>query len=136
MSSSTSALAPLPSQRRNGRGLDQQTLLPAETCIEALVQAGGNTALAAERLFGPPDHCPNAIAYLTASIAQDPTAQDSLNAQLRTLTTLQAFDTLNAAKALIDANLIDLEPADFVKFYTALVQQVAALTAISKAYTP
>lgn len=105
---------------------DQQTLLPADICIEALVTAGGNTRLAAERLFGQSAH---ATAYLVASIAQDPLAQENLNAQLRTLTTLQAFDSLNAAKALLDIVLTDLDPADFAKFYSALLTQVTALTA-------
>lgn len=105
---------------------NQQTLLPADICIEALVVAGGNTHLAAERLFG---HNPNATAWLVASIAQDPLAQESLNAQLRTLTTLQAFDSLSAAKALLDVVLTDLDPADFTKFYTTLLTQITSLTA-------
>lgn len=119
------SLAPQPPPLQ---GHDQQTLLPADICIEALVQAGGNTHLAAERLFG---QNPNATAWLVASIAQDPLAQDTLNAQLRTLTTLQAFDSLNSAKALLDVVLTDLDPEDFTKFYSALLAQIAQLTAPS-----
>lgn len=106
-----------------------QTLLPAETCIEALVVAGGNTALAAERLFGADN--PNAVAYLTASIAQDPLAQENLNAQLRALSTLAAFDALNQARALLPAYVTDLEPQDFVKYFSGLLTQLQNFTAAS-----
>lgn len=99
-------------------------LRSADECIEQLIMAGGNTHLAAERLF-PGD--PNAVASLVASIAQDPLAQDNLNAQLRTLTTLRAFDALTQAQVLLPAALTDLEGADFVKFYTALLKNVSEL---------
>lgn len=105
----------------------QQTLLPAEICIEAVIQAGGNTRLAAERLFGPAS--PNALANLTASIAQDPLAIGRLNEQLRTLTMLQAFDSLNATKVGLDNMIAELKPAEYVKFYLALTTVVTQLTA-------
>lgn len=99
-------------------------LRSADECIEQLIMAGGNTHLAAERLF-PGD--PNAVASLVASIAQDPLAQDNLNAQLRTLTTLRAFDALTQAQFLLPTALTDLEAADFAKFYTALLKNVSEL---------
>lgn len=100
---------------------DQQTLLPASTCVDALVAAEGNSALAAERLGVPTQ-------VLIASIAQDPSAQASLNAQLRTLTTLMTFDTLRLSNAIVGEMMQGMEPADFAKFYTNLIQQTAALT--------
>lgn len=102
-----------------------QTLLPAEQCIEALIVAGGNTHLAAERLFGTD---PNATALLTASIAQDPLALESLNAQLRTLTTLQAFDAMHQARNLLPMAISELEPKDFVRYYTQLVTTMREFT--------
>lgn len=99
----------------------QQTLLPASTCVDALVAAEGNSALAAERLGVPTQ-------VLIASIAQDPSAQASLNAQLRTLTTLMTFDTLRLSNAIVGEMMQGMEPADFAKFYTNLIQQTAALT--------
>src|SRR6266851_3599308 len=63
-----------------------QTILPAMIAVDALVAAEGNSRLAAERLGVTPQ-------ILVASIAQDPSAQESLNAQLRTFTTLHTFDT-------------------------------------------
>lgn len=105
--------------------MNQQTLLPADVCIEALVIAGGNTYLAAERLFG---NAPEAVANLVASIAQDPLAQESLNAQLRTLTTLRAFDALTQTSLLLPAVLSELEAPDFVKFHASLLKQVSDLT--------
>jgi len=104
----------------------QQTILPAETCIEAVIQAGGNTRLAAERLFPRQN---NALANLTASIAQDPLATSRLNDQLRTLVTLQAFDTLNATKVGLDMMIAELKPTEYVKFYLALTTVVTSLTA-------
>lgn len=100
-------------------------LLPAEDCIEALIVAGGNVHLAAERLFGPGSHGP---ALLTASIAQDPLAIQALNAQLRTLTTLQAFDALHEARVLLPAVLQELEPKDFANYYLKLVQSMREFT--------
>lgn len=96
-------------------------LLPAQICVDALVAAEGNSKLAAERL-----HVPQHV--LVASIAADPTAQSNLNAQLRALTTLTTFDTLRAAKAMVDAMIPEMDPADFAKFYVQLVQQVGTLT--------
>lgn len=96
-------------------------LLPAQEAVDALIAAEGNSHLAAERLGVTTQ-------VLVASIAQDSTAQSSLNAQLRTLTTLQAFDTLRSAKAISDQMIADLDPADFVKFYAAMVKEVASLT--------
>ena len=101
-----------------------QTLLPADLCVEALVIAGGNTHLAAERLFGS---TPDAVANLLASIAQDPMAQNSLNTQLRTLTTLRAFDALTQAQNLLPTFMADMEAADFAKFYTSLIKNVTDL---------
>lgn len=98
-----------------------QTILPAQTAVDALIAAEGNMHLAAERLQVP-QH------VLVASIAQDPTAQASLNSQLRALATLHTFDTLRAAKVLVESMMVDMEPADFAKFYNSLVQQVATLT--------
>jgi hypothetical protein len=102
-----------------------QTLLPAEQCIEALIVAGGNTRLAAERLFG---NTPNATALLTASIAQDPLAVDNLNAQLRTLTTLQAYDALHEARALMPMTLAELEPKDLANYYIKIMDHVREFT--------
>lgn len=104
--------------------LPDSHLLPADVCIQELIRSGGNTHLAAERLFGS---SPTATADLIASIAQDPLAQQNLNAQLRTLTTLRAFDALTKAHNLLDAQLLDMEPADFVKFYTSMIKQIAEL---------
>ena len=103
-------------------------LRSADECVEALIKAGGNTALAAERMFGDD---PNAIPSLIASIAQDPLAQESLNAQLRTLTTLRAFDALTQAQVLLPSILTDLEAADFVRFYTQLIKNVSDLATAS-----
>lgn len=99
----------------------QQTLLPADICVDALVQAEGNSHLAAEKLGVTTQ-------ILIASIAQDPSAQASLNAQLRTLTTLMTFDTLRLSKAVVGEMMSEMEPADFAKFFTSLIQQTAALT--------
>ena len=104
--------------------MSQTSLLPADICIQELIRSGGNTHLAAERLFGS---SPTAVADLIASIAQDPLAQQNLNAQLRTLTTLRAFDALTKAHNLLDAHLVEMEPADFVKFYTQLTKQIAEM---------
>lgn len=109
-----------------------QNLLPAEQCIEALIIAGGNVHLAAERLFGPGANGP---AMLTASIAQDPLALESLNAQLRTLTTLQAFDALHEARVLLPSVLAELEPKDFANYYLKLVQSMREFTEPSDAPT-
>jgi hypothetical protein len=103
----------------------QQTLLPAETCIEALIVAGGNVHLAAERLFGVGSHGP---AMLTASIAQDPLAIESLQTQLRTLTMLQAFDALHEARTLLPTVLSELEPKDFANYYLKLVDHMREFT--------
>lgn len=65
---------------------------------------------------------------LVASIAADPTAQSSLNAQLRALTTLHTFDTLRLAKVLVQEMMANMEPDAFARFYTQLVAQTAALT--------
>lgn len=87
--------------------------------------AGGNVHLAAERLFGT---TPTATALLTASIAQDPLALESLNAQLRTLTMLQVFDSMHEAKVLMPTVLQAMEPADFAKYYLKLVDNIQKLT--------
>lgn len=100
---------------------DQQTLLPADMCVDALVAAEGNSNLAAERLHITPQ-------VLVASIAQDPSAQASLNSQLRTLTTLMTFDTMRLAQAVVGEMMSNMEPGEFAKFFTDLTRQVTALT--------
>jgi hypothetical protein len=102
--------------------LDQQTLIDADTAVEALIRAEGNVNLAAEHL-----HVPREV--ITASIAINPGAQESLNMQLRTLTTLYAFDTLRSVKALMDQTVVDLDPADRARLYRELTQVVRELTA-------
>lgn len=108
----------------------QQTLRPAEECVEALVVSGGNVHLAAERLFGT--H-PSATAWLMASIAQDPMAQSQLNAQLRTLTTLKTFDAFNTVVALLPTVIADMEPAEFTKLFGDILKHMTALTATTQA---
>lgn len=104
---------------------NQQTLLPAEDCVEALVVAGGNVALAAERLFG---NQPNATAYLMASIAQDPMASENLNNQLRTLTTLKTFDVLNQITLMLPTVMTDMEPAEFGRLFGDVLKHLSTLT--------
>lgn len=101
--------------------INGQMILPAHICVEELVKAEGNSALAAERLGV-------SAATLVASIAQDPTAASALNSQLRTLTTLMAFDTLRSAKALMDGMLVDMDPGDFARFFGSMIQTVNSLT--------
>lgn len=96
-------------------------LIPAQDAVDALIAADGNLHLAAERL-----HVPHST--LVASIAADPSAQASLNAQLRALTTLHTFDTLRLAKVIVEQQMAEMDPADFARFYTQLVQQVSSLT--------
>lgn len=103
----------------------QQTLLPAELCVEALVVAGGNVALAAERLFGVQ---PNATAYLMASIAQDPMASENLNSQLRTLTTLKTFDALNQVMLYLPTVMHEMEPAEFGRLFGDILKHMSTLT--------
>jgi hypothetical protein len=98
-----------------------QIMLPVEQCIDALVSANGNSALAAERLGINSTE-------LIASIAADPSGIDILNARLRVLATVNTYDTWRQSKMLIDSAMIDMEAADLGKFYTNLLQQVTALT--------
>lgn len=88
--------------------------------------AGGNVALAAERLFGPTT--PNATAYLMASIAQDPMAQENLNGQLRTLTTLKTFDALNQVMLYLPNVMHDMEPAEFGRLFGDILKHMSTLT--------
>lgn len=99
----------------------QQIMLPVEQCIDALVGANGNSALAAERLGINSTE-------LIASIAADPSGIDLLNARLRVLATVNTYDTWRQSKMLIDSAMVDMEAADLGKFYTNLLQQVTALT--------
>lgn len=107
----------------------QQTLLPAQTCVDALVQYGGNIHLAAEKL-----HTTESI--MTASIAADPVAHQSLTAQLRTMSTLMTFDMLRTAKVMMDSVMTELEPQDFMKFYLKLMDTFNAATAPSQSGNP
>jgi hypothetical protein len=96
-------------------------LLAPQTAVDAIVEAEGNLHLAAERL-----HVSRGT--LSATIARDPSAQRSLQEQLRAMTLMYAFDSLTAAKALLDEQMSELEPADFVKFYGELTKLIGGMT--------
>lgn len=96
-------------------------IVPAQTAVTALIHASGNAHLAAERL-GIPKH------VLVASIAADPSAQRSLNEQLRTLALLTAFDTLQATQVCMDESISELEAPDRVKLFGDLVKLVTVMT--------
>jgi len=100
---------------------DQQTIIPSTTCVDAIVAAGGDVALAAERL-----HIDSTV--IIASIASDPTAPPRLAAQLRTLSILHMYDTFRKTKLLMDASLPELEAPDMAKFYSDMAKQVATIT--------
>lgn len=99
----------------------QQTMLPSMMCVDALVAAAGNVRMAAEQLGVKPE-------TLIASIAQDPAAEATLNAQLRTLTSLHTFDTFRMAKMLIDNAMTDMEPKDLARFFSDLARQISEIT--------
>lgn len=96
-------------------------LLSSETAINALVVAQGNVELAAENLHVKP-------ADFVAIITQDPNAYQQLQLQLRTLTLLRAFESLNLTSLLYSDALLKLEPKDLAKAYASLLETMRGLT--------
>lgn len=95
--------------------------MTSDEAIRAVVQAEGDQLLAAERLS-----C--TVAELVAAIASDPAATGILNQQLRTLQTLQAFNTNRLASIMLNASLGDLEPKDLAKTVVQTADLVVRLT--------
>lgn len=93
----------------------------AQRAIDALIALEGDKFAAAERLGISPGQ-------LVAAIAADPQAPITLNAQLRTLATLKAFQSLHLASVVLDASLGELEPRDLVKLVSSLSDQLQRFT--------
>jgi len=103
----------------------------AQDAISALVTAEGDLDLAAELLFGrwdPKSEGPPPKARLIAIIAEDPTAQQDLQKQLRTLTLLQTFNTTRLVGVTVEGALDKLPGSDRAKLYTSLLSVLASLT--------
>jgi hypothetical protein len=105
---------------------DNPTSLDA---IGAIITAEGNIDLAAEMLFGIPIKGQiHPKAQLIAVIAADPSATQELQHQLRTLATLQTFQSMQRVGFVVEGSLTIQEPADLIKLYTQLLSLVATFT--------
>ena len=100
---------------------DTMNPINSTLAIDALIQANGDTRLAAEAL-----HISRQT--LIATITADPMAQETLLAQLRTLTLLGTFEIFDQTKLVYLSQLADMEPKDVAKTLTAIAALLTQLT--------
>jgi len=88
--------------------------------LAAYIQAKGNINLAAELYHSTPEQLLSELAT--------PENSQLLALQLRSLSMLSLFDTLQMAQLSLQEALPDLEPADTAKLYTSLQQALTQIT--------
>lgn len=101
----------------------------AQDAIAYIVGAEGDLDLAAERLFGVTSPAnPYPRAQLITLVAEDPNSAELLASKLRTLTILQAFNSVRLVGATVDGSLDRLTASDRSKLYTSLLSIISGLT--------
>ena len=106
------------------------TPLDPRECADALIAAGGNRSLAAERLNRLYQLPPHTIvpSSLTGAIASDAEASDMVARHLRTVMMFDAYDMLAKVALAVQGTLETIEPKDAVRAYEAITRLLTELT--------
>ena len=106
------------------------TPLDPRECADALIAAGGNRSLAAERLNRLYQLPPHTIvpSSLTGAIASDAEASDMVARHLRTVMMFDAYDMLAKVALAVQGALETIEPKDAVRAYEAITRLLTELT--------
>lgn len=99
----------------------EMSTLTAAEALAALMRAGGNQRLAAEKLGVN-------TAELISAIASDPGAINTAQSYAKTLLVLQTLDNMQLAGDAFRAALTEMDPKDVGRSYTDIAKLLADLT--------
>lgn len=121
-SSSQYSLAPQSPSPYSQPPYNLQTIIPDCTpYIAALVTANGNIHLACEQLG-------ITTAQFLLAVASDPNSEMILQRQLRTYSSILAFQMVGESMFVLQQKLHELEPRDAAKNFTTILNSIEVLT--------